>query len=208
MFRRLFGREKQPATRKDDISTPFPTRVEIRYSGNEVTVPDQPPRPPYATMQESDWEDYERFWEWGKEDYDNRETWRKVRRVVHQYERLTFLMDQAYYRREVDGFVPAIELCKQIIAISHMAVQALPLDHDIEQDFLRWECRKWGIPEREPWPFKMPENRGFKQLAITRYKERDFEAAIDVCDHAMRVGWPGDWDVRIARCKRRLDNTS
>ena len=52
--------------------------------------------------------------------------------------------------------------------------------------------------------FVMPAHQGFKQLAIIREKEKDFQGAIGFCQTALKQGWDGDWSKRIERCKKKL----
>lgn len=50
----------------------------------------------------------------------------------------------------------------------------------------------------------LPSHTGFKQLAIIREKEGDFEAAIELSESALLNGWAGDWEKRIERCRKKL----
>lgn len=51
----------------------------------------------------------------------------------------------------------------------------------------------------------LPEHRGLKQLAIIREKERDYAGALSLSEHAANEGWAGDWEKRITRLRRKLD---
>ena len=51
---------------------------------------------------------------------------------------------------------------------------------------------------------ELPTHRGFTQLAIIREKERNYPEAINLAREALRQGWAGDWENRIARCEKRL----
>ena len=222
MLRRFLGRKSERTAPEPDPA-PVPARLADHGTGSsassglsgEVVIGGEGRTPPFVPLNDSDWEDYERYWSWDKEWFDSLNTWRKVRRVVHQHWNLDTRLWQAYARREVDGVLPAIRICEEMIALAPLAKEALPLDHEIEQEFLKQEERRrsreyerlgitfsaWQPLERE---FRMPEHRGFKQLAIIREKEKDFAAAIEVCRAALELDWPGDWDVRIARCERRM----
>ena len=50
----------------------------------------------------------------------------------------------------------------------------------------------------------LPSHVGFKQLAIIREHERDYDEIIQLCRRAAEQGWAGDWDKRIARCQKRI----
>jgi hypothetical protein len=51
----------------------------------------------------------------------------------------------------------------------------------------------------------IPGHTGFHQMAIIREKEGNLAEAISLCTRAKGEGWMGDWDARIARCKRKHD---
>ena len=51
---------------------------------------------------------------------------------------------------------------------------------------------------------ELPSHRGFTQLAIIREKEHNYLEAINLAREALRQGWAGDWENRIARCEKRL----
>lgn len=77
----------------------------------------------------------------------------------------------------------AIRACYSQIAISRRARAAF--------------LRKYGDP--------IPSHTGFAQLAIIREKQGEFNEVIMLCARAKDEGWIGDWDKRIARCKRKLE---
>jgi len=58
----------------------------------------------------------------------------------------------------------------------------------------------------------LPAHTGFKQLAIIREKQGNFEEAIALCEEARRQGWglgmtagAEDWDKRIERLRRKAE---
>lgn len=50
----------------------------------------------------------------------------------------------------------------------------------------------------------LPSHKGYEQLAIIREKDKDFAGAIALAEEAKAMGWAGDWDKRIARCRAKL----
>lgn len=76
----------------------------------------------------------------------------------------------------------AICACYSQIAISRKARTAF--------------LREYGEP--------IPSHTGFAQLAIIREKQGEFNEVLMLCARAKDEGWMGDWDTRIARCKRKL----
>ncbi len=79
----------------------------------------------------------------------------------------------------------AIQACEKQIAIAPQAARAF-----------REEYRNSQQPN-------IPEHTGYKQLAIIRDKQSDYEAAIQLCEEAKAQGWAGDWDKRIARYRKK-----
>jgi len=49
----------------------------------------------------------------------------------------------------------------------------------------------------------LPSHKGYTQLAIVRESQKDYSAAIRLCNEAKKKGWCGDWDKRIARCEKK-----
>jgi hypothetical protein len=76
-------------------------------------------------------------------------------------------------------------LCRELIALSPLAK--------------KWFRAAW---RRRP----LPGHVGYQQLAIMKEKQKDYRAAIDLCQRALSEGWSGDWEKRIARCERRRAN--
>ena len=93
-------------------------------------------------------------------------------------------MIQVYYRdrnRDENALVLAIEACEKQIGLAPQVIREQPRE----------------------WEGELPAHRGFEQLAIVRERDRDFEGAIGLSEEALRQGWAGDWEKRIARCQRR-----
>jgi len=66
-----------------------------------------------------------------------------------------------------------------------------------------------GPEAAEAWTRESPEeplpgHTGYTQLAIIREKHKNFADAISLSRLAMKQGWAGDWEERIARNERRL----
>jgi len=51
----------------------------------------------------------------------------------------------------------------------------------------------------------MPGHYGYKQLSIIKEKEKKYQAVIDLCTKAQKEDWRGDWEHRIERCKKKLN---
>ncbi|MCC6368181.1 MAG: hypothetical protein IT165_32045 [Bryobacterales bacterium] len=50
----------------------------------------------------------------------------------------------------------------------------------------------------------VPLPLGFWQLAVILEKRRNYAEAVELAMQALQQGWDGDWEKRIARCKRRM----
>ena len=96
-------------------------------------------------------------------------------------------MITVYYRdrnRDPSSLALATEACESQIALGVRAAQAFLSEY----------------PDQS-----LPTHVGFKQLAIIREKQKVYAEAIRLSEEAIRQGWSGDWDKRIARCKRRME---
>ena len=51
---------------------------------------------------------------------------------------------------------------------------------------------------------KLPAHLGFKQLSIIFEKEKNYIAAIEISEKALREGWSGDWEKRLEKLKSKL----
>jgi len=88
-----------------------------------------------------------------------------------------------YKQRDIsNNLEKAIKACEQQIAISDKA-------------------KKVFIKEYND---SLPTHVGYKQLAIIREKQKDFQKAIDISKQALFQGWTGDWDKRIERCAKKI----
>jgi tetratricopeptide (TPR) repeat protein len=52
-----------------------------------------------------------------------------------------------------------------------------------------------------------PSHHGYKQLAIILFKQGKYQEMIDICEKAKKQFWKGDWDNRIEKAKKKLENT-
>jgi len=48
----------------------------------------------------------------------------------------------------------------------------------------------------------LPTHAGYETLAGIREKQRRFKDVVEMCMDAKAEGWAGDWDQRIARCRK------
>ena len=93
-------------------------------------------------------------------------------------------MIRVYYRdRNRDGntLALAIQTCEKQIALAPQVIHEWPKE----------------------WRKVLPAHSGFQQLAIILERNKDYEGAIRLSQEALRQGWAGDWEKRIARCKQR-----
>ena len=102
---------------------------------------------------------------------------------------LHFLYHQlikTYYkdRNQPKYYDKAIYACKKQISISEKAVNTFR--------------REWGEDSL------IPSHLGYKQLAIILEKEKKYDEVISLCTQASDQEWAGDWDKRIARCKKKI----
>ena len=93
-------------------------------------------------------------------------------------------MIQVYYRdrnRDENALTLAVEACEKQIALAPQVIREQPKD----------------------WEGELPTHLGFQQLAIVRERDRDYKDAIHLSEVALQQGWAGDWEKRIARCRRK-----
>ena len=93
---------------------------------------------------------------------------------------------EIYYRnRDNDEFAlsSAIEACKQQIGISEKAKIAF--------------IKEMGL---------LPSHVGYKQLCIIMEKQNNYDEVIRLSTIAKEQGWNGDWDKRIEKCKKKIEN--
>lgn len=97
------------------------------------------------------------------------------------------LMIKVYYRdrnRDNNALELAIETCQKQIAIAPQAIREWP-------EYLKGQ--DGGLPAHS----------GFEQLAIILERNKDYQGAIQLSQKALSQGWAGDWEKRIARCRKR-----
>lgn len=96
-------------------------------------------------------------------------------------------MIELYYKdRDAEGGLDrAVQACKNQIAIAPEAAAAFLKTFD---------------------GGSLPAHKGYEQLAIVLEKQKKFQEAIALCIQADSQGWAGDWQNRISRCKKRIEN--
>jgi len=52
----------------------------------------------------------------------------------------------------------------------------------------------------------LPEHVGYKQLCIIMEKQKNYDEVIRLSKIAKEQGWSGDWDRRIEKCKKKIEN--
>lgn len=98
-------------------------------------------------------------------------------------------MIKVYYRNrqnDSESLARAAEACEKQIALAPFAADMFKL---------------------EEWFENLPAHLGFQQLAIIREKEGNVDEAIRLSSKALVQGWSGDWEKRIARCKRKRERS-
>lgn len=93
-------------------------------------------------------------------------------------------MIRVYHRdrnRDENAMSLAVEACEKQIALAPQLIRERP--------------REWGET--------LPEHPGYRQLAIILEQNKDYEGAIQLSEEALRQGWNGGWEKRIARCRQR-----
>ena len=101
-------------------------------------------------------------------------------------------MGDVYYKNKNkdNNLSNAIEFYKKQIAISTAAASAW-----------KKECKIIGGT-----PGRMPSHRGYTQMAIILEKQKYYREAYKLCKKANNEEWTGDWDKRIERLHRKLEN--
>ena len=95
-------------------------------------------------------------------------------------------MIQTYYPdrdRDPQALPNAVRACEKQIALATKAAKAFKKAYR-------------GAP--------LPQHVGFTQLAIVGEKDGNYAQAIQLSRDAMKHGWAGDWEKRIARCEAKL----
>ena len=98
-----------------------------------------------------------------------------------------------YYRgrdEDTDALARAIDACEKQIAIAPKVAQMM-----VAEEWFASNESEGGL---------LPEHTGFKQLAIIRAKQANYEEAIKISKAALGQGWNGDWEKRIARYEKSL----
>ncbi|MCA9374610.1 hypothetical protein KC725_05625 [Candidatus Peregrinibacteria bacterium] len=93
---------------------------------------------------------------------------------------------QIYYRhrnRDSEGLSIARQACRQQIRLAPQAAIAF---------------------RKEYANSPLPCHVGYEQLAIIYEKEKKYNSVIELARKAKSQGWNGDWEKRIARCKKKL----
>lgn len=108
---------------------------------------------------------------------------------------------QSFYKdREANptALETAIQVCVAQIAIAPQVAKAFKREHE------KLQKRTINSDRRH---FHLPRHVGFEQLAIIREKQQDYAEAIRLSEMAMKQGWGGDFEGRIARCQKKLSKT-
>ena len=95
-------------------------------------------------------------------------------------------MLKVYYRdrnRDGNALALAIQTCEKQIAIAPQVIR------EMKKEIM--------------WDGHLPAHGGYTQLAIILERNKDYESTIRLSQEALRQGWAGDWEKRMARCKQR-----
>ena len=113
---------------------------------------------------------------------------------------------KAYYRKrdEPEYLAKTIATCKVMISMEKTVAQEMfdagtgrfsPQDAHLSEN---------RVVHTKRGPQALPGHPGFKQLVIIYEKQKEFQAALDLCIQARDAGWDGDWDKRIVRLEKKL----
>ena len=134
--------------------------------------------------------------QWFKKEKDRAIAYRMLEKAKNLITTSTNILDlhflynseiEIYYKdRDQDqkALKKAIEACKRQIEIAPKAASAF---------------------RKEYKDSSLPNHRGYKQLAIIKEKEKEFNTVIDLTKKAMAQGWDGDWVKRIERCTKKAN---
>jgi len=99
-----------------------------------------------------------------------------------------------------------IKICEKQINIANEVMQQMKKEHyERGKTDLDYQSGKKTLEEvNKDRPFTYSSHGGFKQLAIIKQKQGEYEKVIELCKEAKKQGWDGDWDKRIERAKNKL----
>lgn len=95
---------------------------------------------------------------------------------------------EVYYRHRYD-----LNSLDRFISISKKSIHIAPM---VAKSF----------KEKYPWNDNLPHHYAYNQYVIFKEKNKDYKDAIDICYNALKEGWAGDWEKRIARCRKKLNS--
>ena len=116
------------------------------------------------------------------------EIWPDDASIIDRHFALSTMCKVFYRWRDADEFAldKAISACWRSVAMQHEAAAAFKQPgHAL------------------PWGNGLPGHYCFTKLAIIEEKRGNVSAAIEVCGDAIQGGWPGDWEKRIARLRKK-----
>ena len=116
---------------------------------------------------------------------------------------------KSYYKKrnkETEYLKKAISACKKQIDIAEEVIKLMKKQHFLkgQYNFDYMDGKKTLKETNKDRPYRPVSHKGYKQLAIIRYKQGEFEEVIKLCKQAKKQGWKGDWDKRIERAKNQL----
>lgn len=147
---------------------------------------------------------------------EDRDIWIKISESLHHFaEPHAHILDKhfalidtmrAYYRKreEPEFLAKTISTCTVMIDM-HKEVAGAMFDAGLGRVQPEATQRLSDqVIHTELGPQVLPGHPGFKQLAIIHEKQKEFQAALDLCIEARDAGWAGDWDKRIERLEKKL----
>ncbi|WP_426716781.1 hypothetical protein ACEN19_03680 [Corynebacterium auriscanis] len=147
---------------------------------------------------------------------EDRDIWIKISESLHHFaEPHAHILDKhfalidtmrAYYRKreEPEFLAKTIATCTVMIDM-HKEVAGAMFDAGLGRVQPEATQRLSDqVIHTELGPQVLPVHPGFKQLAIIHEKQKEFQAALDLCIEARDAGWAGDWDKRIERLEKKL----
>jgi hypothetical protein len=141
--------------------------------------------------------------------------------IIRKHIECSELVRFSYANRNegIDFLKEAVKACKKQISISAEAAYWIYAENEYRRERIEREYgmspiehfrkirAERGLPPPEDGydPCGMPEHLGYKQLCIICEKQGFWDEIINIAEQAKEEGWRGDWDKRIAKAKKKLE---
>lgn len=138
---------------------------------------------------------------------------KKYERILDKHFELNSKIKENYKKRKNEkNYRKAINACKKQIEIADDVMQAFKQKYkdDLKKTYIfykdEYTFEEYIKKEKKDHPFDPVSHRGYKQLAIIKHKNGEYEEVIKLCKKAKNQGWRGDWDKRIKRAEKKLNS--